>query len=82
MNDHALAEQKSRKTALCPYCGKETRLDLPGDYRPVYAYCGLCGKKFIAERLAEGFQVLTIEGAPCFSDPECRAIEMGGGDEE
>ena len=55
---------------------------MPGDYEPVYGFCGVCGKKFIAERLSEGFQVLTIEEAPCCSDPDCRGIEMDAGDEE
>lgn len=76
------ARQASVENAHCPYCADRTLVELPADYEPVYAYCGCCGKKFIAERLAEGFQVLTIEEAPCCSDPDCREIEMGGSDEE
>jgi hypothetical protein len=76
------AGQASVESARCPYCSDQTSVELPADYRPVYGYCGCCGKKFIAERLAEGFQVLTIEEAPCCSDPDCRELEMGGYDEE
>ena len=70
------------ETANCPYCNGKTGVDLPIDYAPVYAYCSFCSKKFIVERLAVGFQVLKPEEAPCCSDPDCRRIEMGGGDEE
>lgn len=70
------------ESAPCPYCGQETGVDLPEDYRPVYRYCEVCGKKFIAERLQEGFQVLARENAPCYSDPDCRDLELGGYDEE
>ncbi len=72
----------SAESARCPYCMDLTSFELPANYRPIYTYCDCCGKKFIAERLAEGFQVLTIEAAPCCSDPDCREIEMGGYDEE
>jgi hypothetical protein len=82
MINPTIAKQTSVKTAQCPYCSEQTSVNLPGDYEPVYIYCGVCGKKFIAERLSEGFQVLTLEGAPCWSDPDCRGIEMGGSDEE
>ena len=74
--------QSSVKNVQCPYCGHETPIDMPGDYAPVYAYCGVCRKKYILERLAEGIQVLTVEAAPCCSDPDCREIEMGGSDEQ
>ncbi len=66
----------------CPYCKAQTSVDLPKDYAPVYLWCDLCKKKFIIERLAKGFQTLTIEEAPCCSDPDCREIEMGGSDEQ
>lgn len=66
----------------CPYCHAETPIHMPGNYAPVYAICQACEKKFIFERLAEGFQVLTREEAPCISDPDCRDIEMGSGEEE
>ena len=70
------------ENALCPYCGKQTSVALPGDYEPVYANCEVCGIKFIVERLSKGFHALRTEGAPCLSDPEWRAAEMAAGDEE
>ena len=72
----------STETTPCPYCSQRTSVELPATYRPVYAYCGACGKKFIAERLAKGFHTLTLEAAPCFSDPDCRELEMSGTAEE
>jgi len=66
----------------CPYCNDNTSITLPVDYAPVYTLCNFCKKKFIIERLAKGFQTFTLEGAPCCSDPDCRAIEMGGSDEQ
>ena len=72
----------SKETTQCPYCHDRTSVDLPGSYKPVYAYCDACGKKFIVERLAEGFHALTLEAAPCASDPDCREMEMAGYDEE
>ena len=82
MNPSIYTDQASVESVKCPYCGQSTSIDLPVDYAPVYAICGICRKKFIVERLAEGFQVMTREEAPCCSDPDCRDIEMGGGDEE
>ena len=82
MNHSTGIKHVSMETARCPYCSEKTSVDLPGDFEPVYAYCSDCGKKFIVERLVEGFQVLKREGAPCSSDPDCREIEIGGGDEE
>lgn len=82
MGTHVQTETIDLETAGCPYCGRQTTVDLPGDYAPVYIHCDVCGKKFIAERLAEGFQVLTREDAPCYSDPDCRELELGGYDEE
>jgi len=82
MINSTIAKQTSVTGAQCPYCSEQTFVNLPGDYEPIYVYCGVCGKKFIVERLAVGFQVLTLEEAPCWSDPDCRAIEMGGSDEE
>jgi hypothetical protein len=76
------AVQESTKIARCPYCDKETAITRPRDYAPVYAYCGLCGKKFIVERLANRIDVMTIEDAPSCSDPDRREIEMGGSDEQ
>lgn len=72
----------SSHKSVCPYCKKEMRVDLPGNYAPEYRLCPRCDKKFIVERLARGFQVMTVEEAPCCSDPDCREIEMGGSDEQ
>jgi hypothetical protein len=82
MDSAVFSHKTTVENALCPYCAEPTRLKLPGNYEPVYAYCNVCGKKYIAERLAKGFQILTLEEAPCWSDPDCRQIEMGAGDEE
>ena len=73
---------ESLKMAKCPYCSESTSIVIPEDYAPVYAFCENCSKKFIVERLADRIQVLTIEEAPCCSDPDCREIEMGGSDEQ
>ena len=82
MNQAISPPTYSQEAAICPHCGVETSLELPINYRPVFAFCDGCGKKFIAERLAEGFQVMTVEEAPCSSNPDCREIEIGGSDEE
>ena len=82
MNEPIKVDKTSVETTPCPYCEEVVSVDLPGDYRPVYAYCGLCGKKFIVERLSEGFHALKIEEATCLSDPEWRDIEFAAGDEE
>lgn len=82
MSIPAPKKQVFEEIAQCPYCKRETTVELPPDYAPVYSHCTACGKKFIAERLAEGFQVLKIEKAPCASDPECRETEMSSCQEE
>ena len=82
MNPAVLIPTSTIETASCPYCGAKTSLELPGNYKPVFVYCDGCGTKFIAERLQEGFQVIRVENAPCFSNPDCRELEMGAGDEE
>ena len=82
MNQAISTPTVSLETARCPYCGAETSLELPINYKPVFAACDGCAKTFIAERLAKGFQVMTVEEAPCSSNPDCREIEIGGGDEE
>jgi len=82
MNPAIVSSTYSQETARCPYCGAKTALELPVNYRPVFASCDGCAKRFIAERLAEGFQVMTEEEAPCSSNPDCREIEIGGSDEE
>jgi hypothetical protein len=70
------------KETSCPYCSNTTEFKMPVDYAPVYVFCTSCNKKFIIERLAKGFAAMTLEEAPCCSDPECRETEMSAGDEE
>ena len=82
MRNHAQTEPVALETAPCPYCGRQTTIDLPDNYAPVYTDCDVCATKFITQRLRKGFQVLTLENAPCYSDPDCRELEMGGYDEE
>ena len=82
MNTSTRLVQETLKTVRCPYCHQNSSIVAPENYAPVYAYCSNCGEKFIVERLARGMQVLTIEEAPCCSDPDCRAIEMGASDEQ
>ena len=67
---------------LCPYCGLDTSVKLPDNYAPRFVHCDACQKKFIVERLAHGFQTLSVEEAPCISNPDCRAIEAGAADEQ
>lgn len=82
MNKQNNMAQAALLTVACPYCNEEASIQEPENYAPVYAYCAKCDHKFIVERLSDGVQLFTIEDAPCSSDPNCREIEMGGGDEE
>lgn len=82
MNSRQSVRKPSVEKSNCPYCSVETTVNLPEDYRPVFVICEKCEKKFIAERTADGFKVFTREDAPRCSDPDCREIELGGGDEE
>ena len=82
MTQAAIAPIVDRESARCPYCGDPTPVSLPRDYAPSFVFCAVCGLKFIAERLAVGFQVMTVEAAPCSSNPDCRELEMGAYDEE
>lgn len=66
----------------CPHCEKETTIYPPDNYAPFYQHCSNCSEKFIAERTRDGFDLYKIGEAPCLSDPECRIIEFGGGQEE
>ena len=72
----------SKETTSCPYCKDTTTFEMPLDYAPVYVWCTVCKKKFIIERLAQGFTAWTLEAAPCCSDPDCRELEMGGSQEQ
>ena len=73
---------RSNRNMSCPYCGETTHIELAPDYAPRFVHCEACGARFIAERLATGVQLLTVEEAPCSSNPDCREIEMGAYDEE
>ena len=66
----------------CPYCLMYTDAEPASNYEPIYVHCTVCSKKFILERIIDGFQALKIEGAPVSSDPDRREIEMGMGQEE
>ena len=77
-----LAPPAGKLMSLCPYCREHTPIKPAADYAPVYAYCAVCGKRFIVERIRNGIDVMRLEDAPCASDPECRVIEMAQGDEE
>ena len=65
----------------CPYCEAPNDHPAPTDYAPRYITCGECGKRFIMEPTASGHDVYRDGEAPCCSDPNCKAIEMGGGDD-
>lgn len=82
MQHAANAHRRAKEISDCPYCGGQTRVALAQDYAPIFVYCEVCGARFIAERLAKGYQLLTVEDAPCSSNPDCREIEMGAYDEE
>ena len=82
MRNLAYSDAITDEIANCPYCNAQTGIRLPGNYAPVFAICEACAAKFIAERLASGFQVMTLEEAPLCSRPDCREIELGAGDEE
>lgn len=78
----ALKSPDSETIRRCPYCREFNTVQPAADYAPVYAYCAACGRRFIVERVIDGFKVMRLEDAPCASDPECRIIEMGQGDED
>jgi hypothetical protein len=78
----ALKASEGGTDQRCPYCGVFLTLQPAADYAPVYNDCETCGRRFIVERLRHGIQAMRLEDAPCASDPECRIIESGQGDEE
>lgn len=61
----------------CPYCSREQAVRTHGDFRPFYVNCADCSRRFIAEPVQGGMVVYRDGEAPCCSDPECRATEMG-----
>ncbi|MGD9369033.1 MAG: hypothetical protein PVH87_25230 [Desulfobacteraceae bacterium] len=74
--------QASQINVNCPYCNASTSANEPIDYAPFYAYCPNCSQKFIVERCADRIDTMKTEEAPCCSDPDCRELEMAGGEEE
>jgi DNA-directed RNA polymerase subunit RPC12/RpoP len=64
MRNATKIEPSSLERIRCPCCGRRISVTLPDDYAPTYKYCADCGRKFILERLAEGFQVLPLEKCP------------------
>ena len=65
----------------CPYCETPQEIPTPANYAPRYLDCGECGQRFIMEPGASEINVYRDGEAPCCSDPDCRAIEMGSGDD-
>ncbi|MEJ2039075.1 MAG: hypothetical protein P8X55_09100 [Desulfosarcinaceae bacterium] len=74
--------QLSAELIICPYCHGTTSIIPRSDYRPIYATCDYCDKKFVIERMADSIRTYTLEEVPSCSDPHLRAIEMGQGDED
>jgi hypothetical protein len=66
----------------CPYCGEDVRIEQADDYAPEFHNCRACGRRFIAERRADGVAVMKEKEAPCLSNPECREIETSATCEE
>lgn len=66
---------------ICPYCKEGLDVEQHENYSPVFHTCLKCNKRFIVERSLKGFDVFTEQDAPCCSNPECREIEMGAGDD-
>ena len=67
---------------ICPYCFAKTSINPPINFAPVFAFCDVCNARFIVERHSDGLEVMTEEEAPCYSNPDCIELEMGGCDEE
>jgi DNA-directed RNA polymerase subunit RPC12/RpoP len=82
LNRNTLETSGMRVEIRCPYCLMHTDAEPASNYEPIYVRCAVCSKRFILERIIDGFQALRIEGAPSSSDPDCREVEMGMGQEE
>lgn len=77
------ASQDFSQMVTCPYCAKETSIDMPEGYAPVYVTCNVCNEKFIIERFSKNVRAFRLAGAAySSSDPECNEIEMGASDEQ
>ena len=77
---------KNRKQPVvsiaCPYCGKDTMIKEPDDFKTFYSHCLNCNEKFVVEPVRDGTKVYTLSQVPYGIDPDCQAIEMGQCDEE
>ena len=65
----------------CPHCHAAMHAEHPGGYEPIHVDCASCGEQFILEPVANGVKTYRKGEAPCCSDPECRAIELGAGND-
>ncbi len=54
----------SEQKTACLYCNKDTGIQLPDYYAPVYMHCRMCTRTFIVERMPYGFQTIALESAP------------------
>ena len=75
-------DRVSKERTNCPHCHSQTGINLPADFAPVFVFCDVCKARFIIERHSDGFQVMTEEDAPGYSNPDYIELEMGGYDEE
>ncbi|WP_044352605.1 hypothetical protein [Dethiosulfatarculus sandiegensis] len=72
----------SQLQITCPYCQHTETILHDGLFAPRYADCSKCGMQYIYEPRA-GYVAFFKKGeADCWSDPDCRAIEMCSHDEE
>lgn len=61
----------------CPDCHAAQIAKHPGGFTPILVECTVCGRQFILEPEASGAKTYRNGEAPCCSDPDCRATEMG-----
>jgi hypothetical protein len=82
MNNQTDDDSVSKERTNCPHCRAQTSINLPGNFAPVFVFCDVCKSKFIVQRTAESFLVMTEVDAPYDRHPDCIEIELGAGDEE
>jgi DNA-directed RNA polymerase subunit RPC12/RpoP len=66
----------------CPYCQEIQNILHDGLFTPRYAVCKHCGEKFIYEPRDGYVAFFKLGEADCYSDPDCRALEMCSYSEE
>ena len=66
----------------CPYCGQHVAIAHDGYYTPKYHSCRKCAERFIYEPLKTRVATYRRGEADCYTDPELRAIEVAGCDEQ